>query len=202
MDTKRLDALRSSAALETALELFGEHGYDGASTTAMQSIARRTGIGRATLYRLFGNHVGLYRAVVTLAAERFAGIVAAAREASALCEAPSERTQTFLLRLLNGIREQRAVWCTLTDRARNAEASATLTDVQGRLRTAVIDGALADSRSGRALTDQQAEWAARFIYGGLAEILRLHLPEASAADDRALVSFLAAAVPGWPASSR
>lgn len=202
MEDERLNALRRHAVVEAALELFGRHGYDAAGGTGMQAIAAEAGVGPTTVYRLFGDRAGLHRAAAGVAAERFVGIVAAARQEAGRCEAPQERTRTFLLRLVAGIRRQPAVWSTLSDRPRDPVAAAAMTAARQRVRAAVIDGALADGRTGRALTDQQAEWAALFIYGGLAEILRTHLAEASAADDIALASFLAAVTPGWPASSR
>jgi AcrR family transcriptional regulator len=201
MDDRRLGEHSYSAVIDTALELFAAHGYNAAGATAMQAIARRTGVGRATLYRLFGNHMGLYQAVIALAADRFVGIVASARQATAACE-PHERTHTFILQLLSLVRQQPAVWYILTDRPGDSEAGAVLIGAQDRIRAAIIDGALADGRAGRTLTDQQAEWAARFIYGGLAEILRNHVPRASAAEDLALVSFLASEAPSGPAPPR
>jgi AcrR family transcriptional regulator len=189
------DELRRRQVIETALELFGQHGYDAANLTGMQTVASRTRVGKATVYRLFGDRVGLYRATVTVAAERFITMVAAARQAASQCDDRHERARIFLLHVLTGIRQRPEVWHTLSDRPRNADASAALTAVQRRARAAIIDAALADFHAGRTLTPQQAEWAAHFIYGGLAEILRSHLSEASEADDVALVSFLVAVAP-------
>ncbi len=47
--------------MEAALELFSEKGYHHCS---MQEIAHRSGFGLGTIYRLFGNKEGLYRAMV------------------------------------------------------------------------------------------------------------------------------------------
>jgi AcrR family transcriptional regulator len=193
-DEARPPAASSRRVLEASLEVFGEDGYDAATTSdaGLLAIARRAGVTLPGLYEIFGDRSGLYRATVALAAERFVQIVTAARHDAAFGEDSHASTRIFLHRLLGGIRQQPAMWGALTDRPRDAWAAAQLSGVQAEMRAAIIGGAMATRSLGRTPHHgREPEWAARFIYGGLAEVLRQHLREAPATDDLALVEFLA-----------
>ncbi len=72
--TQRADARRNHARiLESARELFAEHGFDA----QMEQIASRAGVGVGTVYRHFPNKCDLLEALIH---DRFDGLAEAARE--------------------------------------------------------------------------------------------------------------------------
>jgi AcrR family transcriptional regulator len=71
---QRADARRNRRRiLETARELFAEHGYD----TQMEHVARHAGVGVGTVYRHFPNKEDLLQALIVA---RFEGLAQAARD--------------------------------------------------------------------------------------------------------------------------
>lgn len=62
------------AALEAAMKVFWAEGFDGAS---VDTLARQTGMPRATLYQLYGDKEGLFLAVIAHYAETRAASIAA-----------------------------------------------------------------------------------------------------------------------------
>lgn len=87
-------ALRNNL-LNVALAEFLQHGYEGAGIDA---IARRSGIGRVTIYRLYGSKEGLFRASIE---KRGQWIEAGLRAVIAQHKPP----QTILLEIIERIHE-------------------------------------------------------------------------------------------------
>ncbi len=59
---------RREAMLAAALEVFVEHGYEGAS---IEEVMRRVGGSKASLYRYFGNKEGLFGDIIAARCEEF-----------------------------------------------------------------------------------------------------------------------------------
>ncbi len=88
--------------MEAALELFSEKGYHHCS---MQEISHRSGFGLGTIYRLFGNKEGLYRAMVEAKAREAHAALKTALEQRGRC---LERLEHYLEAKLRFIRENMA----------------------------------------------------------------------------------------------
>ena len=63
---------RQQAVLDTARELFIQHGYRGST---LEAIIARAGGSRETIYRLYGGKSGLFTAIIAEAGEQFAASI-------------------------------------------------------------------------------------------------------------------------------
>jgi AcrR family transcriptional regulator len=96
--TRRLPAAeRQRQVLRAALPVFAQHGFDGAGT---RELAAAAGVSEPILYRHFSDKVGLFCAVLALAAERLAPLpgkaVAGTTDVEARLRALAEHLQALL----------------------------------------------------------------------------------------------------------
>jgi AcrR family transcriptional regulator len=116
MQDAKKDA-RSEQIEEAAYAVLAEKGFAGAS---MLSIAKRAKCSNETMYRWYGDKVGLFRALVTRNADRVASVL---RQAAAQDRAPLDVLEEFGPLLLDTLLGERAV---ALNRAAAADASGTL----------------------------------------------------------------------------
>ncbi len=116
MQDAKKDA-RSEQIEQAAYAVLAEKGFAGAS---MLSIAKRAKCSNETMYRWYGDKVGLFRALVTRNADLVASVL---RQAAAQDRAPLDVLEEFGPLLLDTLLGERAV---ALNRAAAADASGTL----------------------------------------------------------------------------
>lgn len=89
--------------LQTALQLFGEQGYDRTST---HSIARQAGVSEGLIFRHFGNKAGLLSAII----EKGMGQIAETMRPYEFTTEPRQAIIQHIESALGSIREHRAFW--------------------------------------------------------------------------------------------
>ena len=177
--TRVPSAVRTQQAIDIAVDEFGTHGFDG---TSMQALARRLGVSKVILYRLFGDTLSLYRAAVEEAGRRL-GVVVEEAQAAIEGTSRSERAGVGVRAVLDGMRLNAKSVALLRDVPHDANAAAIARAEHERFNQALLATMV---RSGRDRFPQankdEVRWTVAFFHGGLMALFEEYLL-ASAADN-------------------
>lgn len=181
-------------ALQTALELFWRHGYEGVS---LSDLTAAIGVAPPSLYHAFGSKADLYRAVL-----RRYGAGNMGPEEIAVAASAREAAEQMLARGVAAVTQPgRPLGCMVSSgmlmtAPENAGLAAELRDMRATLREALRHRIERDIAEGILPAGTKAEVLARFVASVL-QGLSVQALDGAGAEDLAAVA--ATALAAWPA---